>query len=29
MNVFGKEEKKQYFRPGPDGIYRFYETEKD
>jgi|LULW01.1.fsa_nt_gb hypothetical protein len=32
MNVIGstpKKKKKTYFRPGPDGIYREYETEKD
>ena len=32
MNVIGstpKKKKKTFFRPGPDGIYREYETEKD
>jgi len=29
MNLVGEKEKKQFFREGPDGVYRFYETEKD
>tara|TARA_R100001594_G_scaffold17983_4_gene36175 strand:- start:990 stop:2132 length:1143 start_codon:yes stop_codon:yes gene_type:complete len=32
MNVIGstpKKKKKTFFRPGPDGVYREYETEKD